>query len=167
MKKGILIVLLFITWIFLVWPFSRFGIDYQSITAGIFICIICGLIFGDGFTESPHKFFGIKRYFWAIAYIPVLIFWCIVANLDVAYRVLHPALPIRPGIVKVKTRLKSKSGLTMLANSITLTPGTMSVEVVPEGYLYIHWIYVNSDDIEKATEIIVRRFERILERIFE
>jgi multicomponent Na+:H+ antiporter subunit E len=167
MKKGVLIILLFIAWILLVWPFSKFGVDYQSIIAGIFICILSGFIFGEGFTESPHKFFGIKRYFWAIAYIPVLVFWCIVANLDVAYRVLHPNLPIRPGIVKVKTKLRSKSGLTALANSITLTPGTMSVEIDPEGYLYIHWIYIKADDIEKATEIIVRRFEKILERIFE
>ncbi|MCM8805064.1 MAG: Na+/H+ antiporter subunit E, partial [Candidatus Omnitrophica bacterium] len=61
----------------------------------------------------------------------------------------------------------SKSGLTLLANSITLTPGTMSVEIDPNGYLYIHWIYVKTDDIEKATEMIVRKFEKILERIFE
>lgn len=166
MKKGILIVLLYIAWIFLTWPFGK-GFDWQVLVAGLFISILTGFIFGEGFTESPHKFFSIKRYFWAIAYIPVLIFWCIIANLDVAYRVLHPNLPIKPGIVKVKTKLKSKSGLTALANSITLTPGTMSIEVDPDGYLYVHWIYVKTDDIEKATEIIVRRLEKILERIFE
>lgn len=167
MKKGILIILLFISWIFLVWPFGKYGIDWQSLIAGIFICIISGLIFGEAFTESPCKFFGIERYFWAILYLPVITWQCILANFDVAYRVLHPNLPIRPGIIKVKTKLKSKSGLTALANSITLTPGTMSVEIDPTGYLYIHWIYVKTEDIEKTTEIIVRRFEKILERIFE
>ncbi len=167
MKKGILTILLFIAWLFLTWPFTIYRIEWQSIIVGIFISIFAGLIFGDGFTESPHKFFGIKRYFWAILYIPVVIWWCILANFDVAYRVLHPNLPIKPGIVKVKTKLKSKSGLTVLANSITLTPGTMSVEIAPEGFIYVHWIYVKTDDIEKATEIIVRRFEKILERIFE
>ncbi|HOK56804.1 MAG TPA: Na+/H+ antiporter subunit E [bacterium] len=166
MKKGILGILLFIAWIFLTWPF-KYGIDWQVILAGILISILVGMIFGEGFTESPHKFFDIKRYLWAIGYIPVLIFWCIVANFDVAYRVLHPNLPIRPGIVKVKTRLKNKSALTLLANSITLTPGTMSVEIDPDGFLYIHWINVKTDDIEKATEIIVRKFEKIIERIFE
>jgi multicomponent Na+:H+ antiporter subunit E len=90
------------------------------------------------------------------------------ANFDVAYRVVHPKLPIKPGIVKVKTKLKSDTGLTFLANSITLTPGTMSVDIDKEnGYLYIHWINVKSTDIEKATEIIVSRFEKILEKIFE
>ncbi|MCM8784960.1 MAG: Na+/H+ antiporter subunit E [Candidatus Omnitrophica bacterium] len=166
MKRGILTFLLFIAWIFLTWPFGK-EIDWQVLVVGFFISILSGYIFGEGFTESPHKFFGFKRYLWAIAYIPVLIYWCIIANLDVAYRVLHPNLPIRPGIVKVKTRLRSKSGLTVLANSITLTPGTMSVEIDSNGYLYIHWIYVKTDDIEKATEMIVRKFEKILERIFE
>ena len=90
------------------------------------------------------------------------------ANFDVAYRVVHPKLPIKPGIVKVKTKLKSDTGLTFLANSITLTPGTMSVDIDREnGYLYIHWINVKSTDVEKATEIIVSRFEKILEKIFE
>jgi len=45
------------------------------------------------------------------------------ANIHVAYIVIHPLLPIKPGIVKVKTKLKRDSALTMLANSITLTPG--------------------------------------------
>jgi len=86
----------------------------------------------------------------------------------VAYRVCHPDLPINPGIVKVKTTLKSDTGLTFLANSITLTPGTMSVDIDQEnGFLYIHWIDVKDKDIEKATEIIVKTFEDVLRRIFE
>lgn len=167
MKKSILTVLLFIVWILLVWPFGPWGIDYQSIIVGIIVSVCSGLIFGVGFTESPHKFFGIQRYFWAAWYLLVLIYYIILANLEVAYRILHPDMPIKPGIVKVKTNLRSKSGLTALANSITLTPGTMTVEVDNSGYLYVHWIYVKTDDIDTATEIIVKRFERILERIFE
>jgi len=49
-----------------------------------------------------------------------------------------------------------------------LTPGTLSVDVDKEkGYIYVHWIDVTSQDVKKATEIIAKRFERILERIFE
>jgi multicomponent Na+:H+ antiporter subunit E len=90
------------------------------------------------------------------------------ANIDVAYRVSHPNLPIRPGIVKVKTSLKSDTGLTFLANCITLTPGTMTVDIDKNsGFLYIHWINVKDKDVEGATERIVKRFERRLTRIFE
>ncbi|GAH99268.1 unnamed protein product, partial [marine sediment metagenome] len=86
---------------------------------------------------------------------------------DVAYRVLHPRLPIKPGIVKVKTSLKTPTGRVALANSITLTPGTLSVEITEEGYLYVHWIMVRTTDIKEATERIVRKFEPILKEIFE
>jgi multicomponent Na+:H+ antiporter subunit E len=77
-------------------------------------------------------------------------------------------LPIRPGIVKVRTTLKSDTALTFLANSITLTPGTFCVDIKPEdGILYIHWINVESEDTEKATQLIVNKFEGVLKRIFE
>lgn len=90
------------------------------------------------------------------------------ANIDVAYRVLHPNLPINPGIVKVKTKLKSDVGLTFLANTITLTPGTMTVDVDKEkGLLYIHWINVKGKDVEAATKQIVEKFEHTLIKIFE
>lgn len=118
--------------------------------------------------KRPHVFKSIRRYIWFLYYIPVFIWECIKANIDVAYRVGHPDLPIRPGIVKVKTTLKSDTALTFLANSITLTPGTMSVDIDAEdGFLYVHWIDVKDKDILKATEIIVKKFENILARIFE
>ncbi len=167
MKKGVLFFLLLLVWILLVWPFSQGTIDYQSIIAGTIVSFFTSIVFGELFTESPHKFLEAKRYFWAVLYIPIFLWSCLLANLDVAYRVLHPSLPIKPGIVKVRTRLKSKSAITALANSITLTPGTMTVEVCDDGYLYIHWICVRDIDLEKATLIIVRRFENLLERIFE
>jgi multicomponent Na+:H+ antiporter subunit E len=67
--------------------------------------------------------------------------------------------------VKVRTKLKSGIGRTILANSITLTPGTMTVEIRDE-FLYIHWIDIKTDDIDTATEAIVSKFERHLEVIF-
>ncbi|MCM8814420.1 MAG: Na+/H+ antiporter subunit E [Candidatus Omnitrophica bacterium] len=167
MRKGVLFFLLFLLWILLVWPFYHRAIDYQSIFVGAIVSFFVSLIFGELFTESPHKFLSVKRYFWAILYLPVFLWSCFLANLDVAYRVLHPSLPIRPGIVKIRTRLKSKSAITALANSITLTPGTLTVDVCEDGYLYVHWICVREIDVEKATMIIVRRFENLLERIFE
>ncbi len=56
--------------------------------------------------------------------------------------------------------------MTALANSITLTPGTLTVDVVNGNELYIHWILVKDSDVDKATEQIVSRFEYFLTRIF-
>jgi multicomponent Na+:H+ antiporter subunit E len=87
------------------------------------------------------------------------------SNVDVARRVLSPALPIRPGVVQVKTRLTSALGRLLLANSITLTPGTLTVDVEGD-LLTIHWIDCPPDtDLEAATAAIAADFEQHLLRI--
>lgn len=165
MRKSqvILFILAFLVWIFLTWP-----LDYQHLIVGIFIAALVSFMTGDMFVKRPHHFTHPERYLWFLYYVPLFLWECIKANIDVAYRVSHPDLPIRPGIVKVKTTLTSDTALTFLANSITLTPGTMSVDIDQgNGFLYIHWIDVKDKDVQKATEIIVKRFEDILRRIFE
>jgi len=87
------------------------------------------------------------------------------SNFKLAAIVLSPDLPIEPGIVKVRTRLKSRMGRLMLANSITLTPGTLTVELEDE-WLYVHWVTVQSTDIDTATADIVAGFERYLEVMY-
>lgn len=165
MRKSqiILFILALLIWSFLTWP-----PDYQHLIIGILVSGFISFMTGDLFVKRPYVFKRISRYFWFLYYVPLFIWECIKANIDVAYRVTHPDLPINPGIVKVKTTLKSDTALTFLANSITLTPGTMSVDIDEEnGFLYIHWIDVKDKDIQKATEMIVRKFEDVLRRIFE
>ncbi len=143
--------------------------DWQHLLVGVFVAAFVAFVTGDLFIRRPHVLQHPLRYWYFFAYyLPVFLWECIKANIDVAYRVLHPKLPINPGIVKVKTHLKTDTALTFLANSITLTPGTMTVDIDRDnGILYIHWINVRAKDIEGATADIVRRFESILEKIFE
>lgn len=160
-------IILFILALF-IWILLNWRPDWQHVAVGIFVAALVSYITGDMFVQRPYLFKHIERYIWFLYYIPVFLWEMIKANLDVAYRVAHPNLPINPGIVKVKTSLKSDTGLTFLANSITLTPGTMTVDVDQEnGYLYVHWIDVKDKELEGATEKIVARFEKILKRIFE
>ena len=153
---------------FIVWCLLDWSLNLTHITVGILVSLVTTVIAGDLFIQRPHILTHGKRYLWFLYYIPVFLWECFKANIDVAYRVSHPKLPINPGIVKVKTTLKSDTGLTFLANSITLTPGTMTVDIDNEnGFLYIHWINVKTQDIEEATQKIVVRFEKILKEIFE
>ncbi len=99
-------------------------------------------------------------------YMFVFAWECLKANLDVAYRVLHPAMPIKPGIVKVQLSIKSEIGRTILANSITMTPGTITVDIIND-CIYIHWIYVSSLDSDVYAKRICGRFEKHIGRIFE
>jgi len=72
------------------------------------------------------------------------------ANLDVAYRVL--TMKIRPGIIRVKSDLKSDFGIFMLANSITLTPGTITVDIDEETHdLFIHNINIGEGEETKES----------------
>ncbi len=109
-----------------------------------------------------------KRVFFSIYYVVVFLSGCIVANIDVAWRVLHPKLPIRPGTLRLRTKLKSDIALTFLANSITLTPGTTTVDIdKANGYIYVHILYLKPGyDKPEDKQWIVDRFERILERMF-
>ncbi|MGD2279434.1 MAG: Na+/H+ antiporter subunit E [Candidatus Omnitrophota bacterium] len=154
---------------YLVWCFLNWVPDWQHLVSGIFIAAFVAFITGDLFIKRPQLLKHPMRWFYFVfLYIPVFLYECIKANIDVAYRVMHPALPINPGIVKVKTNLKTDTGLTFLANSITLTPGTMSVDIdTDNGVLYVHWINVKDTDVEAATKMIIERFERILLKVFE
>ncbi|MEJ2649268.1 MAG: Na+/H+ antiporter subunit E [Sedimentisphaerales bacterium] len=167
MRRSIYLVLAFIVWILLTWPFADGHVDWQVVVAGIVASAVVAIIFHDILPKEHHVFVSPVRIFWFLVYVPVFAYYVIKANFDVVYRALHPAMPIRPGIVKIKTNLKSDSGITALANSITLTPGTLTVDLTDDGYLYIHWINVKSDDVEQATNIIAKRFEWFIKKIFE
>ncbi len=154
---------------FAVWCLLNWVPDWQHAVVGVFIALFVAFLIGDLFVQRPHVLKHPHRYFYFIFwYLPVFLWEVVKANVDVAYRVIHPKLPINPGIVKVKTTLKSDTALTFLANSITLTPGTLSVDIDKDrGVLYVHWIDVKTKDVEGATDIVVKRFERILRKIFD
>ncbi len=154
---------------FIVWCLLNWVPDWQHLIIGGFISAFVTFMIGDLFITRPHVLKHPLRYWYFFAYyLPIFLWECFKANLDVAYRVLHPRLPIYPGIVKVKVKLKTDTALTFLANSITLTPGTMSVDIDKDnGILYVHWIDVKTKDVESATRIIVDRFEEVLKKIFD
>jgi multicomponent Na+:H+ antiporter subunit E len=77
---------------------------------------------------------------WRIAgYFPWLIVQIVKANLDVARRILAPGCPISPTLVRIKALQKSDVGVTAFANSITLTPGTITIRAV-DGMVLVHGI---------------------------
>jgi len=167
MRRLIYFIVAMIIWIVGTWPFVDGKIDFQVIIAGLIASFIVAILFHDVLPKEHHVFISPLRLFWALVYLPVFFYYVTKANLDVVYRVLHPKMPIKPGIVKIKTNLKTESGITALANSITLTPGTLTVDLTDDGYLYVHWINVKSDETELATKLIARKFEWFLLKIFE
>ncbi|RLF50616.1 MAG: cation:proton antiporter [Thermoplasmata archaeon] len=131
-----------ILWLALTFNGRMWG--YDEILADIIFSIIGGAIVRKIFIKD-YKL--AKRFIFLIAYLPRFFYEMAKANFDVAYRVITGK--IKPAIVKISPGLKSDLAITILANSITLTPGTLSVDVDDEKNLYVHWIYAKDDVLEK------------------
>jgi len=141
------------------------GTSVQELIFGGIAALFVTMLFRQKLTMLQDIKFNPKSIIFMVGYFFVFFWELFKSNFDVALRVISPKLPINPGIVKVRTGLKSPLGRSFLANSITLTPGTLTVEMRDE-YFYIHWIDVTSDDIEGSTQKIVTKFEKYLEVIF-
>jgi multicomponent Na+:H+ antiporter subunit E len=161
MRQLVCILLAFVIWLLLTWPPTA-----VEFVVGIFFAILVATLFSELFPEQPHAVFDPRRWLWGIIYLPFFFYHCIKANLDVAYRVVHVDVPIRPGIVRVPTTLTSDWSKTFLAASITLTPGTLVVDIDGQD-LYVHWINVADKDVEAQSRQIASKFEPMLRRIFE
>lgn len=162
MRPVMLGVALFGTWVLLSWP-----ADGQELATGAVVAALVAAVMRRTTPDIPLPAPTPSRCLWFIAYAGLLAWAIVKANLDVAWRLLHPDLPIRPGIVKVRTSLRSPVAIAALANSITLTPGTLTVGATEDGVLYVHCIWVDSTDVEEATRRIVRPFERFIRNVWE
>lgn len=100
-----------------------------------------------------------------LLYVLVFLKEIIVANVDVAYRVLVPGRALKPQVILVPLRVETALGVTTIANSITITPGTMTLDHDPDqNALYVHMI--DGRDPEAVVEPI-RQWERYALRIFD
>lgn len=153
---------------FLVWVALTSIRDIQEVAAGLLVALLVALLAGHFLIttdKEKHIFF---RIFAAIIYFFSFLWEMIKANIHVAYLVIHPGVPIKPGIVKIKTGLKKDAAITVLTNSITLTPGTLTVDINPENNdIYVHWIDVEATDVDQATQKIGGKFEGRLTEVFE
>jgi len=144
--------------------------SYEEIFIGIILSIIVGAVSGKILVKKNLRMANPARWFKFIAYLFGPFFVGMAkANLDVAYRVITGK--INPGIVKVSPNLKTDLGITLLANSITLTPGTLTVDIDEENNdLYIHWINVKKEALDKKPvdcKYICGNFPKWVRRIAE
>jgi len=147
------------------WLILSFNFQPVSLFIGAVFSFLISLL-SQGFFLKSHE--GIRSQSFLIIwhsfiYIFVLLYEMFLASFDVVYRVI--TMNINPEVVMIKSNIKSDLGLVLLANSITLTPGTITIDIEGE-YLYVHWLYVRTSHFERASELIKGRFEQWLGRIF-
>ena len=111
---------------------------------GALLAVVVGVLLRNRFIGKDLRMLNPVRWFTFLVYLFPLLFAMAKANVDVAYRVITGR--INPAIVKINPNLKTDLSLTILANSITLTPGTLSVDVDQKtNELYVHWINVDPE----------------------
>jgi len=151
---------------FVTWLLLTTNVGWQNLAAGAAVSVLTTVIFSRFFNFDVAKLLSPSRWFWLIIYIIYFIWECVKANFDVAYRVLHPAMPVKPGILRVKLNARGSLTRTILANSITMTPGTIAVDIIDDT-MYVHCIYISSTDHDSYAYKVSGKFERILTKIFE
>ncbi len=164
-----------ITWFALMifWMIVSASFHWQNILIGAIVTFIVSLLMYDMFTGDIRSSGNvlIKTLRIVLLYIPQYIFIMAFRLLESNLKVMKHAifLDINPGIVKIDSDLHSQTGLTILANSITLTPGTLTIDTerrLDESKLYVHWIDVEELDRDKAGSIIKGDIEEWLKNIF-
>lgn len=155
----------FLLALFAIWLVLTSSLHWQELLTGAIVCVALTAFLSRTYKHLELPPFSLKRLWCFGVYLLILLEEIVKANIDVAYRVLHPRLPIKPGIVVIDTELEQDVAKMILANSITLTPGTFTLDVVGQKLL-IHWINVRSEDPAEATRLIGERFERCLREVF-
>lgn len=156
-------VVLWLAWIALTGSLNPQELGIGALAAAVVAALSHELLFSRPIREKLQP----RRLVYLLAYLPAYLWAELKAHAGVIYRILHPRMPIRPGIVEVPTELRTDLGITGLANAITMTPGTLSVEVdEAKPCLYVHWINVKALEPSQTRELVAKPFERFLSKVF-
>lgn len=145
--------------LFLFWILVSSSFDIQHIVVGVMVSFVVSRFSSDLILQKGEKLPSFKSIPYIFIYLVQLLIEIIKANIDVARIVLDPKLPISPAIVKFKTKLKENNSKVALANSITLTPGTITIDLIGDTF------YVHTLTRKAAEEITLWPIENILEEI--
>ncbi|NPV87695.1 MAG: Na+/H+ antiporter subunit E [Anaerolineae bacterium] len=132
--------------------------------------LLFGFLLGYGVLWLAFRSTRSKRYFSrfpkVVEFVLFFVKELLLANLRMAVTILSPKMQLRPGVVAVPLDLKTRAGIVFLANMITLTPGTLSLDIsVDRKMLYVHTVWL--EDAEKFRSAIKQEYERRVKEIVE
>lgn len=158
---------------YIFWLLLTLSLEPTELLMGVVICLLTALFSSSFFVQNEEDAF---RFFNPLRIIYLVVFFVVIftgelfrSNWAMAKTVLLRR-PFHQAIVKIPvTGIKNYYGLAMLADCITLTPGTITMDVIDEDgeiSMYVQWINMESSDPEVAGEIIKGRMEKWLRRIW-
>ena len=144
--------------LFVLWLILTSNVQIANILIGAAVSFSIALLYTKLFR---HKVFEFINPLWLMLYLFVLLKNLLVSNLQISKRILSRDMKLSPAIIAVKTNLESDWKKLLLANSITLTPGTLTLDIVDDT-LFIHVIEYHEDSDK---ENITKEFEDIIAKI--
>jgi multicomponent K+:H+ antiporter subunit E len=146
----------------LVWTLLQNTVSPGMVVVGVILGIVIPILTAAWWPDRPTGFRAVK-----MASYTLLVLWDIlIANIQVAWIVLaRPNSKLRPAWVIVPIDLRQPEAITILAGTITLTPGTVSADLSEDGrYLLVHSL--DTDNPDAVRDEIKSRYERRLKEIF-
>jgi len=147
------------------WFAANSSVAPEALVTGALISAVLAYMFTRKRGVWRDIRFSPRRVYHFVLYTGVFLVELVRANINMMRYVFAPHIKVKPGIVRIKTKLKSPVGRLALANSIALTPGSLVVDIKDED-LFVHWLDVKTTDTDEATRAIAGPFEEHLGKTF-
>lgn len=146
--------------LFSIWLLMNNSISPGHIVLAVFFAISIPLLVNSMRSEQPK----IRKPWLAVRYFLLVLKDILIANVQVAILVLGPIRKLQPGFIAVPLDVNSDVGITVLASTVSLTPGTVSVEVSEDKqWLYVHALHLDNE--QALIDEIKQRYERPIKEI--
>lgn len=151
--------------LFVIWMVANSALSLAVALTGAVITFALAYIFAATSDAWKNIRWTPRGLYHFIAYTGTFVAELVRSNINMMGYVYARRIDIKPGIVKVRTRLTSPIGRLALTSSIALTPGSLVIDLRGDT-LFIHWLDVKTTDIDEATKVLVAPFETHLEKVF-
>ncbi|MEA3265561.1 MAG: Na+/H+ antiporter subunit E [Candidatus Fermentibacteria bacterium] len=152
--------------LFGIWLSLTLSFDLQEIILGMVVSVLAAVAVKGALTGNLLRLLSPGKFLAVVGYVLFFLAQMVKANIDIFFRIFRPVIPIRPGIVRASLTLKSERARAIVANSITLTPGTITIDIIGDE-IFIHWVFLPGGDVHSETQAMVDSFAVRLEKIFE
>ncbi len=145
----------------LLWAMANGEVTLLTLSSGFLVGMLVLHLVGPVLGDSRYAL----RFLGAIGLIVFFLRELVLSSVRVAIDVLRPAFTMRPAFIQVPLDVQDDVQITMLANLVSLTPGTLSVDVSDDkSNLYVHAMY--GDDPDAEVKRIKHSFERRIQEVF-
>ena len=155
----------------IIWIILTGNVSFETLFVGVILSILNAVLFSDMLLRVSNRKTNLIEYMEGtlifFIFIPVFFYEALSSAIKVSRHAFEREFTFSPGIVKVKTSLTNVTAITILANLITLTPGTLTLDFDKSDRSYcIHWIDIKNVEESETGREIIEKFEKWLDVIF-